>query len=136
PALVQRIASLGRELVDIDVVAEPPRVLVLAAGSTEIFGLRFHDAADLDAGLVDAPAYVDHARYMEYVRDAGAQDDGGGGGGRDGGGGDSGGGGGLGAIDTPRLFAVGPQSLALVTQRHVLELFHLDRSYRELSRTP
>ncbi|MFI4883102.1 MAG: hypothetical protein ACIAQU_11015, partial [Phycisphaerales bacterium JB064] len=112
PTLVQRVEHLGRELSDIIAVPEGDRVLALAAGSTEVFGISVHEQKLLDDGSVDEPAYVDHARFFEFLRDE------------------------HGDTAVPRLLALGPQSLALVTDREILELFHLDRSYRVLGRTP
>lgn len=112
PKLVQRIDQLGRELADIVAVPETGRVLVLAAGSTEVFGIRFYEQRLLDEGEVDQPAFVNHARFFEFLRDD------------------------AGDMATPRLFALGSQSLALVTDSEIIELFHFDRTYRVLSRNP
>ena len=110
PVLTQRVEQLGRGVCDIVAVPEADRVLVLAAGSTEVFGLRFFDQELLDGGEVDQPAYVGHSRYFEFLRDD------------------------EGKVDPAKLFALGPQTLALVTDTQIIELFHLDRSYRVLSR--
>jgi len=112
PWRAQGVEQLGRELVDIVLVPEAQRVLVLAAGSTEIFGLRLFEEELIGEGEVDEPAYTGHARFMEFLRA------------------------GDGSVHPPRLFAAGPNSLALVTDKEVIELFHLDRSYRVLGRSP
>ena len=112
PTLVQRIEHLGRDVRSIVDAPLAQRAIVLASGSTEVFGVRFYDQELIDLGEVDEPAYVDHARFFEFVRDERG--------------------------NTPALLdlAVGPQVLVLVTERELIELFHLDRSYRVLRRSP
>lgn len=110
PRFVQRFEQLGRDVQDIVAVDETGRVLLLASGSTEILGIKFHEQKLLDEGEVSEPAYVDHARFLEFLRDNDGE------------------------MDVPRLFALGPQSLALVTDREIIELFHFNRTYRILSR--
>jgi hypothetical protein len=113
---VQRFEHLGRQTSTIIVAPRVERVLLLAAGSTEIMGLKVHPQDVIDAGDVDTPAYTDHARYMEYLRHDAADPDG--------------------PVDEPRAMAVGPDSMALATDRELLDIFYLDRSYRVLSRSP
>lgn len=106
PALVQTLDNLGRELRSIVTATDAGRVLLLSAGTTEIFGVLVHDRELVDTGEVDAPAYVDHARYLDFIRDDAGR-----------------------AADA-RTMAPGGQRLVLVTDTELLGLVHLDRSYR------
>ncbi len=112
PALVQRIEGLGRDARAIAAAADAGRVLLLSAGTTEIFGIRIHDRDLFDAGEVDDPVYVDHARFLDFIRD---ED---------------------GHADEPGAMAVGGETLALATDKEVLELIYPDRSYRVAARAP
>lgn len=112
PALVQRLEGLGRDARSITSAADVGRVLLLSAGTTEIFGIRIHDRDVIDGGEVDDPAYVDHARFLDFIRD---ED---------------------GNADEPRAMAVGPRTLALATDKEVLELVYPDRSYNVVTRAP
>lgn len=112
PVLVQTLDNLGRELRAVVTAEDAGRVLLLSAGTTEIFGIRVHDRELIDDGDVDVVAYVDHARYLDFIRD------------EDGTAGDA------------RTMAIGPQTLALVTDTELLELAYLDRSYTVATRVP
>lgn len=112
PVLAQRIEGLGRDVRTM--VCDPliERAMVLAAGSTEIFGIDIYDQKLFDEGEVDQPAYVDHARFLEVLRE------------------------GEGGAQPGLRLAVGPQKIALVKPGEILELFHLNRGYEVLQRSP
>ncbi|MGD1915820.1 MAG: hypothetical protein ACFCBV_06510 [Phycisphaerales bacterium] len=111
PVLAQRIENVGRDVRDVITAPLVERALVLAAGSNEVFGINLYDENLIVEGEVDEPAFVDHARFFDFLRDGDGQ------------------------AATPILLALGPQRLALVTESQILEVFHLNRSYQELSRT-
>lgn len=112
PTLVQRIENLGRDIRAIVVSEETERVMLLAAGTTEIFGINVFEQEVIDDGTVEDPAYFDHARYLEFIRDEDGQP------------------------DDARAMAVSPTALALATDRELLDLFYLNRSYAVTSRSP
>ena len=110
PMLAQRIENVGRDVRDVITAPLVERAIVLAAGSTEVFGIKFYEEELIVDGEVDEPAFIDHARFLDFLRDGDGQ------------------------MAIPTLLAVGTERLALVTDSEILEVFHLDRSYRELSR--
>lgn len=112
PTLVQTIEGLGKDARAIVVDEAFGRAMLLSAGTTEVFGIRVYPAKTREENGLTDRAYVDHARYMEYLR--GEQ----------------------GHAADARAMDVGPQVLGLATDREVLGLFHPDRSYRVVSRTP
>lgn len=112
PTFEQRIDNLGGEIQDLLVAVDVGRVLMLSAASTEIFGFRIHEQDVIDMGHVQEPAYFDHARFLDFLRDE------------------------SGNTQTPRAFAVGAQRMALATDNEILEIFYLDRSYRVFDRAP
>ncbi len=113
---VQRFEHLGRGTRTIIVAPRVERVLLLAAGSTEVMGMKVHEQDAIDSGEAKDPTYTDHARYMEFLRHDPADP--------------------TGPVDEPRTLAVSPETMALVTNRELLDIFYLDRSYRVLSRSP
>ncbi len=112
PTLVQRIENLGHDIRAIIVSIDTGRALLLSAGTTELFGLRIHERDVIDRGDVKEPAYFGHARFLDFLRDDASN------------------------TQQPRAFAIGAQVMALATDKELLEIFYLDRSYRVLDRTP
>lgn len=112
PPLVQKIEGLGNDLRAIVVSKDAQRAMVLSAGTTEIFGIVAYSAQVREENELTDHAFVDHARFMEFVRDEQGQ------------------------ADEVRAMDVGAQVLGLATDKELLELFYPDRSYRVLSRTP
>jgi len=119
----QTIAGLGRGLADLAVDPLLGRVLVLAAGSAELFSIQLHDpiASDQPAESQADPAYIDHARACDFL-DEGER---------------------ARAIAvaanpalTPSGAAQPPTVLLLATDRRVLVLALADRSYRVLEQRP
>lgn len=115
PRLVQVLDGLGRELRAIAVDDRLGRAIVLAAGTTEIFGVHVHDESTWREDDPTRRAFVDHARFLDMLRDEDA---------------------GEAEKSDPRTFAIGPRSLLLATDRGLLELLHLNRSYAVLARAP
>ncbi|MEQ8316223.1 MAG: hypothetical protein RIE77_10140 [Phycisphaerales bacterium] len=113
PRLVQVLDGLGRELRAIEVDGRLGRAILLAAGTTELFGVHVHDEEVWREDDPTRRAFVDHARFLEVLRD----DEGGE----------------TSAADA-RTFAIGPRSILLATDRGLLELLHLNRSYAVLAR--
>jgi len=112
PTLVQRIENVGRGVRGVITAPLVERALVLASDSNEILGIRLYDEELIDQGEVDEPAFVDHARFLDFLR---FED---------------------GHTSTPQHMAVGPQRVGLVTDSEILDLFHLNRSYEVLNRSP
>jgi|GEM_PF-6088670 len=112
PTMVQRIENLGRGIRAVVVSEEVERVMLLAADTTEIFGIRIHEQEVIDDGTVEEPAFFDHARYLDYIRDE------------------------EGKPDDARTMAVSPTALLLATDQELLDLFYLNRSYAVTSRSP
>lgn len=110
--LAQRIENLGRGVRAVIVSEEVERVMLLAAGTTEIFGLKVHARDVIDDGTVEAPVYFDHARYLDFIRD---ED---------------------GRPDEARAMGVSPTALMLATDKELLDLFYLNRSYAVTTRSP
>lgn len=115
PRLVQVLDGLGRELRTIATDDRLGRAIVLAAGTTEIFGVHVHDEEVWREDDPTRRAFVDHARFLDMLRDEAA---------------------GEAEKADPRTFAIGPRSILLATDRGLLELLHLNRSYALLARAP
>lgn len=115
PRLVQVLDGLGRELRSIAADDRLDRAIVLAAGTTEVFGVHVHDETVWREDDPTRRAFVDHARFLDMLRDETAGET---------------------EKADPRTFAIGPRSLLLATDRGLLELLHLNRSYALLARAP
>lgn len=116
PRLVQVLDGLGRDLVSMGVDRRLGRVLVLASGTAEVFGVLLHPEDAWRQGDPTRRAYVDHARFLDMLGEAGD--------GRDA----------AGQKPAPRTMAVGPATLLLATDGGLFELLHANRGYAVLAR--
>ncbi|MEQ9097234.1 MAG: hypothetical protein RIE32_13345 [Phycisphaerales bacterium] len=134
PRLVQVLDGLGRDLRAAGVDRERGRLLVLAGGTTEMFGVTLHEPSFWQEGDSTQRAYVDHARFLDMLREPAPTPDEPAGGQR----GEDGRpvAAEPGASADPRTMAIGPRSLLLATDRGLLELLHPNRSYAVLARAP
>lgn len=134
PRLVQVLDGLGRDLRAAGVDRERGRLLVLAGGTTEMFGVTLHEPSFWQEGDSTQRAYVDHARFLDMLREPAPTPDEPAG--------DQRGEDGRpvaaepGPPADPRTMAIGPRSLLLATDRGLLELLHPNRSYAVLARAP